>query len=72
MQNMYGRRLDLNLASVEEDEIMVFATPIERTQQSAAAFLAGMLDRMFKNIRGAYLIASEIIVLFIKQSSKKI
>ncbi|XP_028393766.1 2-phosphoxylose phosphatase 1-like [Dendronephthya gigantea] len=50
MQNMYGRRLHLDLASVEEEQIIVFATPFERTQQSAAAFLVGMLDRMFKNI----------------------
>ena len=51
---MYGRRLDINIASIEEEEVMAFATPIGRTQQSAAAFLAGMLDKEFKSIPGTY------------------
>jgi hypothetical protein len=54
MLDMYGKRLDLNIASVEEDEIEVFATPITRTQQSAAAFIAGMLNKILKKIPGAY------------------
>ena len=54
MLNVYGRRLDINIASIEEDEIMVFATPIKRTQQSAAGFVAGMLQKVFKDIPGAY------------------
>ncbi len=54
MRNMYGRRLDINIASIEEEEVMAFATPIGRTQQSAAAFLAGMLDKEFKSIPGTY------------------
>ena len=52
MFKMYGRRLDINVASVEEGEIMVFATPIKRTQQSAAAFIAGMLEKVFQKIQG--------------------
>ena len=54
MLDMYGKRLDINIASVEEDEIEVFATPITRTQQSAAAFIAGMLNKILKKIPGAY------------------
>ena len=52
MLNMYGRRLDINIASIEEEEIMVFATPIKRTQQSAAGFVTGMLEKVFKDIPG--------------------
>jgi hypothetical protein len=54
MLNIYGRRLDINIASIEEDEIMVFATPIKRTQQSAAGFVAGMLEKVFKSISGVF------------------
>lgn len=43
IMTMYGKRLGVNTASFEENEIAIFATPIERTQQSAAAFVAGML-----------------------------
>ena len=52
MFKMYGERLDINVASVEEGEIVVFATPIKRTQQSAAAFIAGMLENVFQKIQG--------------------
>lgn len=46
MLTVYGRRLDLSIASVEEDEILVYATPISRTQQSAAGFLSGMFGQL--------------------------
>ena len=52
MFNMYGRRLNLDIASIEEEEIMIFATPITRTQQSAAAFIAGMFNTVSKKVPG--------------------
>ena len=52
MFNVYGRRLNIDISSIEEDEIMVFATPIMRTQQSAAAFIAGMFNTVFKKLPG--------------------
>lgn len=51
MYNSYGRKLDISIASVEEEEMLAFATPVERTQQSAAAFLAGMLQTVFKTVQ---------------------
>lgn len=49
--NAYGRKLAISWASAEEKEMLIYATPIERTQQSAAAFLAGMLMEVYKKAK---------------------
>ena len=53
MYNSYGRKLDITIGTVEEQQILVFATPVERTHQSAAAFIAGMLQSVYQKMESS-------------------